>query len=58
MNENGATKAARNLISQHHAKACVASREMCFARLGEVLVRIPGQRFFVFEKILPGPVRS
>jgi len=52
LDENGATTAAMNLISQHHAKTCVAWLEMRFARLYEDLVRIPGQRFFVFEKIL------
>jgi len=52
-NENGATRAAMNLVNQHYAKTCVALWEKRFARPGEVLVRIPGQRFFVFEKRSP-----
>jgi len=31
----------------------MALREMRFARLGEILMRIPGHRFLVFEKRLP-----
>jgi len=50
INENGATRAAMNLINQHHAKTCMEFWEKCVARLGEDLLRIPGQRFFVFEK--------
>jgi len=41
--ENGATSAAMNLGTLWRLR---------FARLGEVLVRIPGQRFFIFEKRL------
>jgi len=53
INENGATAAAMNLVSQHLAKTCMEFWEKRFARLGEDLVRIPGQRFFVFEKRSP-----
>jgi len=42
-----------NLVSEYHGKTCLELLEKRFARLGEDLLRIPGQRFFVFEKRLP-----
>ena len=48
LDKNGATAAAMNLVTQHHAKTCVVLWERRVARLGVGLVRIPGQRFFVF----------
>jgi len=53
LNENGATAAAMNLVSQSHARTCVALWERRFARLGVDLMSIPGQRFSRFLKEVP-----
>jgi len=53
LDENGATRAAMDPRQSTLGQRFAWQRwERRFARLGEDLVRIPGQRFFVFEKIL------